>query len=163
MNRIIATTLALSALAASAGITTLGQAEQAPDQAGASTTVIVIDPAVDPFAGPAEVAGVAPYNIIDYHGGKHPRTLLRGATVLVRAKPGLTEEYLQLALNERAKFLATGQSAADGPLAVPGAAVNVDSAGDSFAVTISSDDPKAAREILKRAKALAPGEVVPEP
>jgi hypothetical protein len=80
-----------------------------------------------------------------------------GARVLLAAGPGMTAEWL-----ERIGECHIAQSATRGyppgatqsPLDVKGAEVSVRSVGDGFAVDITSYDWKAAREILRRARAL---------
>jgi hypothetical protein len=80
-----------------------------------------------------------------------------GARVRVAAEPGVTAEWLQrLAECHIAQNAARGypQSAVPSPLDVKGAAVQVSSVGDGFAVDVTSYDWKAGREILRRARAL---------
>ena len=80
-----------------------------------------------------------------------------GARVLVAAEPGMTAEWLErLAECHIAQNAARGypQSAAPSPLDVKGAAVQVSSVGDGFALDVTSYDWKAGREILRRARTL---------
>jgi hypothetical protein len=80
-----------------------------------------------------------------------------GARVVLAAGPGVTAEWLErIGECHIAQNAARGypQGAASSPLDVIGAAVNVSSMGDGFAVDITSYDLKAGREILRRARAL---------
>jgi hypothetical protein len=80
-----------------------------------------------------------------------------GARVLLAAGPGVTAEWLErIGECHIAQNAARGypQGAALSPLDVKGAAVHVSSVGDGFAVDITSYNWKAAREILRRARAL---------
>jgi hypothetical protein len=80
-----------------------------------------------------------------------------GARVLLAAGPGVTAEWLErIGECHIAQNAARGypQGAAPSPLDVKGAAVRVSSVGDGFAVDITSYNWKAAREILRRARAL---------
>jgi hypothetical protein len=80
-----------------------------------------------------------------------------GARILLRAQPGMTVEWLQqVAECHLARVGAASARVAASPLDVKGASVAVHSAGDGFAVEITSADRKAAKEILARAQALVP-------
>jgi len=81
-----------------------------------------------------------------------------GARILLGAQPGMTAEWLQRVAECHMAQVATSASVAltQSPLDVKGALVAVQSAGDGFAVDITSRDPKVGREILTRARALAP-------
>lgn len=89
-------------------------------------------------------------------GGSSQRVL--GASVTIKAVPGLTKEYLQRLVNcHLARNASMGfamQEMASCPLSVKGASVTVESAGPSFRVDIRADDSQAAVEILRRAKSL---------
>lgn len=101
--------------------------------------------AVDPLNGGATTGKSAP-----------PRTV--GATVTIRAVPGLTAEWLQRVIDcHVARNAALGHAVPEMPtcpLVPKGASAKVSSAGTGFAVAIQSDDPEAAREILRRATLL---------
>ncbi len=92
--------------------------------------------------------------------GKVTTTKLAGASIVVKAVPGLTKEYLQRTIDcHLARNAAMGFAMLDMafcPLAVKGARATVESAGGGFRVEIRADDPDAAKEVLKRAQALAP-------
>jgi hypothetical protein len=81
-----------------------------------------------------------------------------GARLLLRAQPGITAEWLQRIAECHMSQVATSSPSmlTASPLDVKGALVSVQSAGDGFAVDITSADRKIAREILRRAKSLAP-------
>jgi hypothetical protein len=88
-----------------------------------------------------------------------------GARILLRAQPGMTAEWLQrIAECHMAKVAAANPATLTGsPLDVKGALVSVQSSGDGFAVDITSPDVRVAREILTRARAMAPRPVAPAP
>jgi hypothetical protein len=80
-----------------------------------------------------------------------------GARVLIAAGPGMTAEWLErIGKCHIARNAAQGypQGATASPLDVKGAAVQVSSVGDGFAVDITSEEWKTGREILRRARAL---------
>ena len=80
-----------------------------------------------------------------------------GARILLAARSGETAEWLQrVAECHIAWNAARGypQGAASSALDVEGAVVHVSSTGDAFAVEITSTDDRAAREILRRVRAL---------
>lgn len=89
-------------------------------------------------------------------GGKTARQV--GATVTLRAVPGLTSEYLQRLVEcHLARNAALGHAVPempDCPLVPKGVTARVRSAGTGFAVDVRSDDPDTAREVLARAKRL---------
>ncbi len=93
--------------------------------------------------------------------GKITTPKLDGAAIVVRAVPGLTKEYFQRTLDcHLARNAAMGFAMADMafcPLSVKGVRANVESAGGGFRVEIRADDTNVAKEVLKRAQALAPG------
>jgi hypothetical protein len=80
-----------------------------------------------------------------------------GARILLAARAGETAEWLQrvaechIAWNAARGYPRGGASSA---LDVEGAVVQVSSTGDAFAVEITSTDVRAAREILRRVRAL---------
>lgn len=80
-----------------------------------------------------------------------------GARILLAAGPGVTAEWLErIGECHVAQNAVRGypQDAALSPLDVKGVSVHVSSVGDGFAVEITSYNWKAAREILRRARAL---------
>jgi hypothetical protein len=76
---------------------------------------------------------------------------LVGARVYVPAEPGLTQQWLQRELLERASNPRPGTGC---PLDVPGIQLAVESAGPGFWVQMASADRKTAREVLRRAQQL---------
>ena len=89
---------------------------------------------------------------------KNTATRLVGATIVFRAVPGLTAEWLQRVLNcHLARNAAMGWDMPEMsycPVAVKGANASVSSTGNGFSVTVRSDDVEAASEIARRAAAL---------
>src|SRR5205085_12585731 len=81
-----------------------------------------------------------------------------GARLVLVPRPGMTAEWLQrVAECHVARNAARGVPVAThSPLDVSGAAVLVSSNGNGFSVDVTSSDPKVAREILQRARALVP-------
>ena len=86
---------------------------------------------------------------------------VEGASVTIRAVPGLTKEYLQrLVTCHSARNATMGHGMPEMafcPLAVKGATATVDSAGGGFRVDIKGDTPQASDEIARRARALTAG------
>ena len=93
--------------------------------------------------------------------GKSTTVRLVGATVVMRAVPGLTKEYLQrhldchLARNAAMGFVMSEMAFC--PLSVKGVRVTVEGRGGAFAMEMRADETEAAREIFRRAQALVPG------
>ena len=85
---------------------------------------------------------------------------LVGATVLFRAVPGMTAEWLQRIVDcHMARNAAMGYAMpemSECPLMVKGATASVTSTGNGFAVTIRSEDFNKATDIRRRAEALVP-------
>jgi hypothetical protein len=81
-----------------------------------------------------------------------------GARIVVRAKPGMTAEWLQRVADCHTAQVAVAEptSLTSSPLDVKGARVTVTSAGDGFSVEVTSGDPRVGREILARSMPLAP-------
>lgn len=84
-----------------------------------------------------------------------------GATVVIRAAPGLTAEWLQRILNcHLARNAAVGHDMPEMPycpLVPRGVQASVRSVGDGFAVDVTSKDPATAAEIWRRAQHLQTG------
>lgn len=106
----------------------------------------------------ADIASVEP--LVLHREGKAPTHEVRGATVTLRAVPGLTAEWLQRVVDcHLARNAAVGHDMPEMPncpLVPKGATATVSSTGTGFAVAIRSEDPAAAEDILARAKRLAP-------
>jgi hypothetical protein len=83
-----------------------------------------------------------------------------GATVVFRAVPGMTAEWLQRVTDcHLARAAAVGHDMPEMsycPLIPKGAKAKVTSVGNGFAVNVSADDAATVAEIKKRAQALAP-------
>jgi hypothetical protein len=79
-----------------------------------------------------------------------------GARLLLAATPDVNAPWLErVALCQADMYQASGESAADEPLSVPGARVKrVERLGSGFAVDIEADERGAAREIRARAESL---------
>jgi hypothetical protein len=81
-----------------------------------------------------------------------------GASVVIRAVPGLTQEWLQRIVNcHLARNAAAGGEMPElpaCPLVPRGARASVKSVGDGFAVNITAEDSATAQEIWRRAQIL---------
>lgn len=112
-----------------------------------------------PFDHREDVASVNDVRIRDAAlSGGGPQDKLKGASITLRAVPGLTKEYLQrlvtchLARNASMGFAMPEMAAC--PLSVKGATATVEAAGGALRVDVTSDDLTAATEISRRARAL---------
>ena len=76
-----------------------------------------------------------------------------GASLYVRAEPGLTAEWLQLQVTKHLAAMRS-EKMPNCPFDVDGASVQVKSAGPGFVVTITSKDSDTAKEILRRAESM---------
>jgi hypothetical protein len=114
-----------------------------------------------PFQHTEDITRVEPLkpNLYDVRA-RRSRPSTGGAIVTFRAVPGLTAESLQRVVDcHLARNAALGHSVPDMPdcpLVPNGVDAHVSSAGDGFAVAVSSNDPKVAGEILSRAERLRP-------
>jgi hypothetical protein len=92
--------------------------------------------------------------------GKGSASKVVGATVVFRAVPGMTAEWLQRVVDcHLARAAAAGHEMPEMdycPLELKGVKAKVTSAGNGFAVNITSDDDNTVEQIKKRALALAP-------
>ena len=112
---------------------------------------------VSPFAHPADIASVevlrGPTPL-----SKGGTSRLQGATVTLRAVPGLTAEWLQRAIDchiGRNGVLGHDDPAMQAcPLGIGGVTATVHSARTGFAVDIRSDDTAVAEAIWQRVQAL---------
>jgi hypothetical protein len=107
---------------------------------------------ISPFAHGADVLSV------QIEGGGEVRSM--GATIVLRAHPGFTAGWLQHVVD---CHLARNEARAHDvpempycPLVPKGASAKVTTTSDGLAVTILSDDPQGAMDIMHRALALAP-------
>lgn len=114
-----------------------------------------------PFDRREDIVSSEPLQSTGTGGKTGPTQRLVGASVTIKAVPGLTKEYLQRLVNCHSSRNASMGFAmaemASCPLSVKGANATVESAGPGFRVDIRADDSQAANEILRRAKALTAG------
>lgn len=132
------------------------QASQALVQAEQSACVGISDEDRDmsPFAHRADIVSVSAFNRDETHG-KLQQERLAGATVVFRAVPGLTQQWLQRVVDcHAARNAVIGDSMPSCPLAVKGAIASVRALPDGFAVDVQSRDADVAKVILERAQHL---------
>jgi len=146
----------LPMLAAVAGCATSSPAKTAADSAHVNQCADVEgDSNLNAVLSGEAVARVKPLyaNLSDPRGSQEAQ--LRGATVIVRALPGMTAEWLdrQLKCHSATETLGQSETAPNDPFFLPDAAVTiaVRPMGSAFAVDISAYPPKAAHRILRRA------------
>ena len=97
------------------------------------------------------VTQVKPLYVVERQGN-FAANKLRGAVMYVQAEPGLTREWLGLAVNRHVAAMAT--SPMEGcPFAVGDVKVNIGSSGTGFVVTIAARNSAQGAELLKRAQA----------
>ena len=112
---------------------------------------------MSPFYHREDITSVQPANAPSRRGKGDPAHLT-GAVVTFRAVPGLTAEWLQRIVEcHIARNNALGNDLPEMPycpLVPKGITAKVSSTGDGFAVTIESEDPSTAQEVLRRAQAL---------
>jgi hypothetical protein len=111
---------------------------------------------MSPFHHKEDIADVKPAMM--HMQGKRAADMMDGAVVTFRAVPGLTAEWLQRIVDcHIARNNALGNDVPEMPycpLVPKGVTAKVTSAGAGFDVTIESQDPKTAQEVLRRAQAL---------
>jgi hypothetical protein len=147
-----------------------------PPLAAIALAILALAPACRPAATPEERAAAACEGVADDESrkglfpyrediervepykvevsSKEPARLA-GATLYLRAEPGVTAEWLERVL---ACHLSHRIPCPDGdrcPLEVGPLRVDARSAGPTFVVDVRARDPEAARETLRRARALA--------
>ncbi|MDX2054631.1 MAG: hypothetical protein SFV15_19680 [Polyangiaceae bacterium] len=112
---------------------------------------------ISPFAHGADISSVTQLKE-EKRAGKATTTRDAGATVVFRAAPGLTAEWLQRIVDcHLARNAAVGHNMPQMsycPLVPRGVQAKVHSSGGGFAVDIRSDDPETVAEIWKRAQQL---------
>ena len=112
-----------------------------------------------PFAHRDDVVGVEPL-VSTITSSKGPTKHVDGASITLRAVPGLTAEYLQRLVSCHLPRNASRGFARDEmsfcPLAVKGASATVASASGGFRVDVRGDGEDAIKEIVRRADALTP-------
>lgn len=110
-----------------------------------------------PFDRTADLVSVSQLHD-DVAVGKSTKTRESGATVVFRAAPGLTPEWLQRIVDcHLARNAAVGHDMPEMkhcPLVPKGAKATVRSTGNGFAVDVRSDNAEGAAEIWRRAQAL---------
>jgi hypothetical protein len=110
-----------------------------------------------PFTHREDIASVDPL-YANLSSGKGPNARLEGATVTFRAVPGMTAQWLQRVVDcHLARNAAMGHEAAempDCPLVPKNVSAQVTATSTGFAVSVRSDDPATANEVLRRARLL---------
>lgn len=110
-----------------------------------------------PFYHREDIQSVSPYSE-NAKSGKGSVSKEVGATVVFRAVPGMTAEWLQRVVDcHIARAASMGHSMPEMdycPLMVKGAKAKAVSAGNGFAVNVSADDNNTVQEIKKRASSL---------
>jgi len=128
-------------------------------EAQACVGISETDRGTSPFEHTADIVRVEPYSQDENVGDVGvPRTREAGATVVFRAVPGMTAEWLQRLVEcHLARNAALGHlvpEMPDCPLVPRGVAAHARSVGNGFAVDIEAADPDTVREILARSQRL---------
>ena len=114
---------------------------------------------MSPFAHGADIRSVSQLRE-ETTVGKNRVARDAGATIVFRATPGLTEEWLQRLVScHLARNAAVGHDMAEMPycpLVPRGAQATVRSVGDGFAVDVRADDAASVTEIWRRAQLINP-------
>jgi hypothetical protein len=112
---------------------------------------------MSPFAHREDIASVQEL-VTKSTGGKSQFSRKTGALVVIRAVPGLTQQWLQRVIDcHLARNAALGHDLAEMPhcpLVPNGVTASVAPTETGFAVSVQSDDPVVAQEILQRAQSL---------
>jgi hypothetical protein len=128
-------------------------------EAASCSGIAESDRDVSPFDHREDITAATPYKTKTPAGAKQQTEKLQGAVVTFRAVQGMTPEWFQRIVDcHLARNAAVGFSVPEMPycpLNVKGVRAKVSSTGNGFAVTVESDDPSAAQEVLRRAQALA--------
>lgn len=127
-------------------------------EARACSGIEQADRDMSPFAHGADIRSVT--QLREETGiGRNKSLRDAGATVVFRATPGLTAEWLQRVVDcHLARSAAVGHDMPEMaycPLVPAGAKAQVRSVGDGFAVDVRADEPEAAAEIWRRAQGLS--------
>ena len=122
-------------------------------EVSACSGVSEIDKTMSPFSHPEDVSSVAPLKT----AGTSPRP--QGALITFRAIDGMTSQRLEKLVNcqlaRNACLENSAQEMAYCPLVLKNVKASVSPGGDGlFVITVRSDDPAIAQEILKRSEAL---------
>ena len=132
----------------------LGQAE-----AQACSGISADNRDMSPFFHREDVASVRPLSR-EVRQGKNIVHEDRGATVVFRAIPGLTAEWLQREIDcHIARAASVGHDMPEMsycPIVLKGVTAKVSTVRGGFAVAIESEDPDTKNEILRRSNALLP-------
>ena len=112
---------------------------------------------MSPFAHREDIASVEPLNV-SVGGPKAASVRAEGAVITFRAVPGMTAQWLQRVLDcHLARNAALGHDAPEMaycPLVPKSVTARVTQTQTGFSVAVRSEDPDAAREILRRSHAL---------
>ena len=112
---------------------------------------------MSPFYHREDIASVSPL-VEEVKAGKGTTKKEIGSTIVFRAVPGLTAEWLQRVVDcHLARAAAVGHDMPEMsycPLVPKGAKAKVTSVGNGFAVNVSADDAATIAEIKKRAETL---------
>jgi len=112
---------------------------------------------ISPFYHREDIQSVAPYSET-VKSGKSSVAKVVGSTVVFRALPGMTAEWLQRVVDcHLARASAMGHQMPEMdycPLELKGVKAKVSSAGNGFAINVSADDDATVAEIKKRAEGL---------
>jgi hypothetical protein len=112
---------------------------------------------MSPFYHREDIASVSPL-VEEVKTGKGTTRKEVGSTIVFRALPGLTAEWLQRVVDcHLARAAAVGHDMPEMgycPLELKGVKAKVTSTGSGFAVNVSADDAATVAEIQKRANAL---------
>lgn len=112
---------------------------------------------ISPFAHSEDIRSVSPLTE-QARTGKAVTSQTVGATIVFRAVPGMTAEWLQRVVNcHLARAAAAGHAMPEMdycPLVLNNVTASVTSVGDGFAVNIRSNDKATVDAVLKRAQAL---------
>lgn len=136
-------------------------AELAEAEKKACTGINEADRDTSPFYHREDILSVEPVEMRTPSAyDDNPTARTTGATVMFRAVPGLTAEWLEHEIKcHMARASALGHEVPGMsycPLVLKGVSVAVSSAGDAFAVRVTSEDSETAKEILRRARAARP-------
>jgi hypothetical protein len=112
---------------------------------------------ISPFYHREDIESVSPLTE-ELKSGKSVTKKEVGSTIVFRAVPGLTAEWLQRVVDcHVARASAMGHAMPEMsycPLELKGVKAKVTSTGSGFAVNVSSDDPATVAEVSRRAQAL---------
>ena len=126
-------------------------------EASACSGISDDDRDISPFYHREDIVSVAPYSE-NVKSGKGSTSKVVGTTVVFRALPGMTAEWLQRVVDcHLARASAMGHNMPEMdycPLEPKGVKAKVTSVGNGFAVNISADDDATVAEVKKRAEGL---------